>query len=176
MTRSACLAGIVLSTLLIAAAYGSAFLPGGAPPAAAWMMAMGTALIMVALMALGAARARGGIGRLALPFAAVLALVAGGFAYALLLPPVAAGETLWLGLPRGAAVVLIGIGLVPMFILPLAYAFTFDEVTLGEDDLARVREAAKALASNPASAAHSHDARPAAHGEAPHAATAEVAR
>ena len=170
MTRSACLAGIVLSTLLVAAAYGSAFLPGGAPPAAAWMMATGTALIMVALMALGAVRQRGGTGRLALPFAAVFAIMAGGFAFALLLPPVAAGETLWLGLPRGAAVVLLGIGLVPMFILPLAYAFTFDEMTLGEDDLARVREAAKALA-----AANPRLSEPA-HGGAARAAAAEGTR
>ena len=29
--------------------------------------------------------------------------------------------------------------------LPLAYAMTFDEMTLGEDDLARVRAAALAL-------------------------------
>jgi hypothetical protein len=54
-----------------------------------------------------------------------------------------------LGLPRRAAIVLYGIGLLPLFVLPVAYALTFDEMTLSEEDLERVRRAA-AAAQNPA--------------------------
>jgi hypothetical protein len=36
------------------------------------------------------------------------------------------------------------VGLLPLFVLPVAYALTFDQTTLSEDDLARVREAARA--------------------------------
>lgn len=146
MSKRSALAGLVLSTLLIAAGYASAFLPGDPPAWAPWALAMGTAAIMVSSMALGAAR-RGGIGRLALPFAATFLVLAGGFGAALALPPTdPADPTLWLGLPPRAAIVLYGIGLLPLFFLPLAYALTFDEMTLGEADLARVRDAARALA------------------------------
>lgn len=168
MTRKLSLGGIVASTLLIAAAYGSAFLPGGAPRWAPAAMALGTSLIMVSCMALGAARSGGGLGRLRAPFAFVFLVMAGGFGYALLLPPPVPGEPLWLGLPRGAAVVLLGIGLLPLFVLPLAYALTFDEMTLGEDDLARVREQAKALAAGaPAGHAHAHGAASSPHASLP---------
>lgn len=106
-------------------------------------MAIATSLAMVATMALGAARAGqrlGGLRRLLLPFAAVLLIMLSAFAAALLLP--AAGEPLLLGLPRRAALVLYGIGVLPALILPIAYALTFDELTLTEEDVERVREAA----------------------------------
>ena len=106
-------------------------------------MAIATSFAMVATMALGAARTgqpHGGLGRLAIPFVAVLLIMLGAFAAALLLP--AAGEPLLLGLPRRAAIVLYGIGLLPVLILPVAYALTFDELTLTEEDIERVREAA----------------------------------
>ncbi len=144
MARRYALTALVLSTLAIAAAYASAFLPGGAPRWAAWLMAGGTAVMMVAAMALGAARG-GSVGRLKVPFAIVLAILAGGFAYALLLPAPKPGDALFLGLPAGAAVILLGVGLLPLLVLPLSYALTFEEMTLSEADLARVREEAKAL-------------------------------
>lgn len=107
-------------------------------------MAVATSFALVATIALGAARTdrpHGGLQRLALPFAAVLLIILGAFAAALLLP--AAGEPLLLGLPRRAAIVLYGIGVLPVLILPIAYALTFDELTLTEDDIERVREAAE---------------------------------
>ena len=48
---------------------------------------------------------------------------------------------LWLGLPPRAAVVLYVIGFLPVLVLPLAYALTFDALTLSEADLARARAA-----------------------------------
>lgn len=145
MIKRAALASVFLSVLAIGAAYASAFLPGGAPRWAPWAMAAGIAVLMVATMALGAARGDR-LGRLALPFAFVLVVLLAGFGGVLALPPAApADPALWLGLPPRAAVVLYGIGLLPLFAVPVAYALTFDEMTLSEEDLARVRAAAAEL-------------------------------
>jgi hypothetical protein len=144
MAKRLALAVLVLSTLAIAAAYASSFLPGGAPPWAAWVMALGTSAIMVASMALGAAR-RGSVGRLGLPFAGVFLILAGGFAAVMLLPAEAPDAPLYFGLPLRAAIVLLGVGLLPLLFLPLAYALTFEEMTLSEEDLERVRRAAREL-------------------------------
>jgi hypothetical protein len=103
---------------------------------------LGIPCLVVGLMVLGAARADRGLGPLVLPFAFVWIVLAGGFGAALLLQPSdPADPVLWLGLPPGAAVVLYGIGLSPVFVLPLAYALTFDASTLSEEDLERVRAA-----------------------------------
>ncbi|HEX5727622.1 MAG TPA: hypothetical protein VFX98_19275 [Longimicrobiaceae bacterium] len=144
MARRNALLALLLGTLAIAAAYGSAFLPGDPPAWAAWAMGMGTAVVMVASMALGAVN-RGSIGRLGPAFAGVFGVLAAGFALALVLPPEAPGAPLFLGLPLRAAIVLIGVGLVPLLFLPLSYALTFEETTLSEQDLERVREAARQL-------------------------------
>ena len=50
---------------------------------------------------------------------------------------------LWLGLPARAAVVIYGIGLLPIVVLPVAYALTFETQTLNAADVERVRELAK---------------------------------
>ena len=144
MIRRTSLLVIFLAVLAIGVAYASAFTPGGAPAWAAWLMAMGTALLMVATTALGAVRA-GRLGWIWFALAFILVTVGGGLWWALAMP---AGESadapLWLGLPHRAAVVLFGVGLLPLVIVPLAYAFTFDERTLSEADLARVRARAAA--------------------------------
>ena len=145
MTRRLALAALLAGTVAIAAAYASAFLAGPPPAWAAWALAIGTAVVMVAAMALGAVRQGKGIGRLKWPFAFVFIVLAGGFCAVMVLPQEAPGAPLFLGLPLRAAIVLIGIGLLPLLVLPVAYALTFDDMTLGEDDLARVRAAAQAL-------------------------------
>jgi hypothetical protein len=96
-------------------------------------------------MTLGAARS-GHVPRpLLAAFALVGSLLVGGFALALGLPAdLGAAEPLLLGLPRRAAVVVFGIGLLPVFVLPVAYALTFDAQTLRDEDLERVRAAAAA--------------------------------
>jgi hypothetical protein len=145
--------GLVLSLLAIGAAYGSAFLPAGAPAWAAWLMALGTSGAMVCTMALGAAR-NGRIGRLVIPFAFVFLVLAGGFGLVLALPPADPQDpALWFGVPPRAAIILYGIGLLPLFAVPVAYALTFDEMTLSQDDLDRVRAAAEALRREPAAPA-----------------------
>ncbi len=159
MTRRTALAGFLAGTLAIAAGYGSAFLPGPPPAWAAWALATGSSLVMVAAMALGAVREGKGVGNLGWAFAFVFVVLAGGFAATMLLPAEAPGAPLYFGLPLRAAIVLIGIGLLPLLVLPLAYALTFDEMTLSEDDLARVRAAALAL--RPAPPADAPAAQPA---------------
>lgn len=136
---------LFVSIAAIFGVYARVVIAGTAPPWAPWVIALCTALSMLATMVLGAAR-RGkpnaGLGGLAIPFLVTFALIAGGFVLALGLP--AAAEPLVLGLPRRAAIVLYGIGLLPLFVLPVAYALTFDEMTLSEEDLERVRRAALA--------------------------------
>ena len=142
MKRGA-LVALFASFVAIGVAYAAAIASAGTATWSPWVMAIATSVSMVATMALGAARAdrpNAGLGKLIVPFAAVLLIMVGAFAAALLLP--AAAEPLLLGLPRRAAIVLYGIGVLPVFILPLAYALTFDELTLTEEDLKRVREAA----------------------------------
>ena len=145
MTKRTGLVLFIGAVLLVAVAYVSAFLPGGSPAWAPWLLAGGTCLSLVAMMVVGAARHGRIGGRLALAFGVVLAITAGGFATLLALPAAdAADPALILGLPVRAAVLLYGIGIIPFFIVPLAYAWTFDEMTLSKADLERVRAAAPA--------------------------------
>lgn len=131
-------------TLLIAVAYASAFLPGGAPMWANWLLIVGIAATISGTMTVGAAR-HGRIGALALPFAAVFVILVACFGVALTVGDPAPGGPLWLGLPRGAAVVLYGVGVLPLLFLPLAYALTFERTALSDEDLRRIRERARAL-------------------------------
>ncbi len=141
ITRLA-LSFLVLSCSAIAGAYLLAFLPGGAPPLASWGIALGSAGALSSMMALGAARG----GRLR-PIAAVACVltflvVAGAFSLALILPANEGKDAvLVLGFPLRTAIVLYGVGIVPILFLPAMYAASFDADTLSDDDLARVRRA-----------------------------------
>jgi len=136
------LGAIFASALAILLAYLSAFLPGGSPTWAAWLFMMGMSVMMVAAMAMGAAR-NGSIGKLWIPFALVLVILLAGFGAVLAMPPAdPADPTLWLGLPPRAAIVLFGIGFLPLFLVPVSYAWTFSELTLAPGDLDRIREEA----------------------------------
>jgi hypothetical protein len=87
------------------------------------------------------------MGPLKLPFLFVVVLLAAGFCAALALPATESPiSRLWLGLPARAAVVIYGIGLLPIVILPVAYALTFESQTLTAEDLETVRELAVANA------------------------------
>ena len=54
-------------------------------------------------------------------------------------------STLWLGLPARAAIVIYGIGLLPIVVLPVAYALTFESQTLTAEDIERVRSLAREI-------------------------------
>jgi hypothetical protein len=94
---------------------------------------------MTGAMALGASRPGRRLGSLAFVFGAAYLLIAGGFSAALLMPAEEPTARLWLGLPVRAAILIYGIGLLPVVLLPFAYAATFDRVTLSEQDLAEFR-------------------------------------
>jgi hypothetical protein len=143
-SKRVALATLVLSSCAIGVAYASAFRTGGAPQWAAWLFALGMTGVLVATLALGAIRRDRGLGRLVVPFGVMTLLLGGGLAVVFLLPgDLGAHEPLLLGLPRRAAIVLYVIGLLPILVLPVAYALTFADQTLRPEDLERVLAAAR---------------------------------
>jgi hypothetical protein len=128
----------------IAAGYAAAFGAHGTPTWAPWLLALGIPAALGAIMILGAARGDRGIGPLKIPFAFVIIMLVSGFGAALALPSTEGPVSrLWLGLPARAAIVIYGIGLLPVFVLPIAYALTFETQTLTAEDVERVRQLAR---------------------------------
>ncbi len=72
-------------------------------------------------MMLLAAPASGVSRPLALAVAVTALIVGGGFALGLILPAESGSGPLWWGVPRRAAIILIGVGLLPAAVLPWAY-------------------------------------------------------
>jgi hypothetical protein len=143
-TRRAALVALFLAIAAIAAGYAAAFSPSGTPVWAAWLLALGIPVALGAIMILGAARGRRGIGPLKIPFAFVVLVLVIGFGAALALPATEGPlSTLWLGLPARAAIVIYGVGLLPIVVLPIAYALTFATQTLSAEDVERVRALAR---------------------------------
>ena len=133
---------ITLSTVALGVAYLTAFLPGGPASWAPLAFILAIASLLVGFMVLGAATPGRKLGILPVVFALIWLVIAGGFILVLKLPGEGVTVVLLGGLPVRAAVVIYGIGLLPAFILPLAYAMTFDAVTLRPEDLERVRQLA----------------------------------
>jgi hypothetical protein len=144
-TRTAALVALFIGTLAIACGYAAAFIRSGTPAWAPWLLALGIPGAVGAIMILGAARSNRGIGPLKLPFLFTVAILAAGFCAALALSPnETATSHLWLGLPIRAAIVIYGVGLLPIVVLPIAYAVTFETQTLSAEDVERVRELGRA--------------------------------
>lgn len=147
ITKRAARLALTAASIAIAIAYATAFKSGGAPTWAPWLLAFGIPVALVAVMVMGAARDRGGIKKLAMPFAFVGVLLTLGFALALGLPAnESAQSSLYLGLPLRAALVIYGVGLIPIVVLPVAYALTFETQTLNSEDLDKVRKLGAAYA------------------------------
>jgi hypothetical protein len=127
---------------LVAIAYGAMFVSATPPAWAPISLAIGANGVIMTLMAIGAVRHDTMPRSLVWTFIGLFALCAGAFVIALLLPAQEgpAGPLL-LGLPLRTAIVLYGVGVVPIAILPFAYALTFESSTLSDDDLTRVRAA-----------------------------------
>lgn len=139
ITRLA-LAVLTLSCLCIGGCYALAWLPGGAPAWAVWGLSLGGPGALAAMMLFGAARG----GRIQSAAAGAIALtflvLVSAFGLALLLPAAEGpGAVLLLGLPRRTAIVLYGVGVLPLLFLPVAYAASFDAPALSDDALARLR-------------------------------------
>jgi hypothetical protein len=143
-TRRTALAALFIGIAAIAAGYAAAFTPGGTPVWAPWLLAIGIPVALGAIMILGAARGRRGIGPLKIPFAFVVVMLVIGFGAALALPATEGPlSKLWLGLPARAAIVIYGVGLLPIVVLPIAYALTFETQTLSAEDVEKVRALAR---------------------------------
>jgi hypothetical protein len=139
-TRRGALVALFFGISAIASGYLAAFSAAGTPVWAAWLLALGIPIALGAIMILGAARGRRGIGPLRIPFAFVVSVLVIGFGAALALPATEGPlSTLWLGLPARAAIVIYGVGLLPIVVLPIVYALTFDTQTLSAEDVERVR-------------------------------------
>lgn len=137
---------LVLATLVAAASYGATLIAGAAPPWAPWGLALSIGVATVGMFLLGAMRN----GRVAWPMVAgfIFAFVAvtGSFWLALGMPAMeGAGGPLVLGMPQRTAIVLLGAGLLPTFVLPVLFAATFRHGVLSEEDIARVVAARDAL-------------------------------
>lgn len=141
---------LVLCCCLVALAYGTLFVSASPPPWAPIMLAVGANGVILTLMAIGAMRRDTLPRSLAWTFIGLFVLCAGAFVAALLMPAhEGVGGALLLGLPLRTAILLYGVGVVPIAVLPFAYAWTFDSSTLNDEDLARVRaEQARLRAGN----------------------------
>jgi hypothetical protein len=138
MIRRGALFVIFLSMGVIGLGYASAYLPGGVPKVATYAFAIATASVMTAILVLGASRNGSSPGSLWLVFAFVFLVLAGGFIAALSQSRVDM-DRLWLGLPTGAAIILYIVGFAPMAVLPIAYALTFENTTLSDEELDELR-------------------------------------
>jgi len=133
---------LMVSCGLVALSYAAVFVTGVGTGWAPWTLAIGANGVIMSLMAIGAVRHDTLPRSLVWIFVGVFALCAGAFLAALALPAAeGASGALLFGLPLRTAIVLYGVGVVPILILPLAYALTFESSTLSEDDLDRVRSA-----------------------------------
>lgn len=136
---------LVVSCCLVALSYAAVF-AGAGGGWAPWTLAIGANGVIMSLMAIGAVRHDTLPRSLVWTFIGLFALCAGAFIAALVLPAAeGANGALLFGLPLRTALVLYGVGVVPILILPFAYALTFESSTLSEGDLERVRAAYAAV-------------------------------
>jgi hypothetical protein len=138
LKRSA-IAALTCATILITIAYGSAFLPGGAGALSSALMILGIATMAVALMTLGAVREGTRPGPIAFALGFLFVVFVLGFG----VPLFFSSRDLWLGLPAATAIVVYGVGILPVLVLPLVYAWTFDDRTLSSEDIERIKELAR---------------------------------
>lgn len=104
-----------------------------------WIAALAGTVFPVALMALGASHG-GRLGVLRVPLLLLGLVLAAGLLAVMALPD---GGPDVLGLPAATALMIFGIVPVPLAIVGLAYAWTFESWGLREEDLERIRRLAK---------------------------------
>ena len=140
---SIAIALIAASVALILLAYVTAFFPA-ARSVGGWIMALGLVLNVTGGLTLGAQHGRPASRVFVAAIVLTAALIGIGLAVGLwsVGATLTAGATkVVLGFPSKTAVLLYTVAVVPLVVLPLVYAFTFDRLTLSDDDLTRVRAA-----------------------------------
>jgi hypothetical protein len=119
-------------------AYASVFAGDAGARVGPWLMALGVSGLTASVMALGALRGRSSSRTLAPLLVAAFAVIFASLAAGLILAPaLAPGARLLFGLPLPAAIVVYGVGIVPLLVLPIVYARTFDESRLNADGIRR---------------------------------------
>jgi hypothetical protein len=135
-----------LFAALVAVAYATMFVLASPPSWAPSLLAVGANGIIASLMALGATRDNSLPLSLKLTFIGLFVVCAGAFVLALSMPAdEGVGGPLLFGLPTRTAIVLYAVGVLPITVLPFAYAVTFESSTLSDADLTRVRAAHAAM-------------------------------
>lgn len=120
------LVALIVGIVAVALAYASAFAPAPWDQRGVLLMAFAQPLVLVGVtaMATGAGLARDWRWQWTLVLTWLVGAV--GLVGALLMPTEVVGEVLWLGLPRRFALLFGLVGVVPMVVLPLMYAITFE--------------------------------------------------
>ncbi len=131
MARKAALAFLTVASPLILVLF---LMPWPFAEALFAMLVMG---YPVALIVLAVAR-RGGLGPLALPLIALLVFLEACAVGMLLLRGQVLDGPWFGGLPAAAAVQLYGLWLVPLLLVALVYALTFDRFEMRQEDLDRL--------------------------------------
>jgi hypothetical protein len=131
MTSRASKAGVALfaaGAIAIGIAYGATIFAGAAPGWASWFVAFGGSATSVGLFVLGAA-SRGAVSSaVGLMLAALFVVLMGSFGAALALPATEGpAGPIFLGLPLRLAIVFYGVGFLPLLVLPVAFALTFEK-------------------------------------------------
>ena len=144
MLKSAVLSLVFFFLAVVAAGYAGSFLDAVWAP---WCLAIGTCGALMSMMALGAIR-RGKIAPvLRWVFAGMFLFCAGCFCVALAIPPnEGAGGPLLFNFPLRSTIVLLGVAIVPILVMPFAWALTFESSMLSDADLQQLREAQRRMA------------------------------
>lgn len=117
-----------VGALLVALSYALTF--AAEASIAPWFLAAGATLVLTGLGLLGAGERAP---RLAAVVLVACALTFLGFATALVIKPHAVNGPLLLGLPRATTLMLLLTGLVPLVLLPVAYALLFKREVLVDE-------------------------------------------
>ncbi len=117
-----------VGALAVLAAYAMSFL--GPSDVAPWLLASGATLVLTGLGLLGAGERAP---RLAAAVLVACAFTFAGFATALVQAPHAVDGPLLFGLPRATTLMLLLTGVVPLVLLPLAYAAVFRREVQSDD-------------------------------------------
>lgn len=138
--RAGALGVIAASNVVMVVGYAAAATSRGVSPWLATLVAVAVALQIAAWCVLGARRRDGRAGSAWVGAAAIVVLVGGALGYAILAPGADGVEPLVGGVPRRAAYVIYGIGVLPLVVLAAVFGRGFAAWAPTEADVARLRE------------------------------------
>jgi hypothetical protein len=128
--------GAILLAYLVAA------LPGAPGALAPWLLGAGVVVLLPSVLGLGL---RGSVGLRVMILVLLFGILAAGLGGVLMLAPEGADASLVLGLPRRAALLLYGVGLLPGVLLSLVFAWSFDRTALSRSRLLELEEQLRAI-------------------------------